>query len=463
MNKVKQLCIYISLVLLAAAAGLSGCNGAGQDGSSSTGGQDLQSFDSSDRETGLPEAAIVTECTSVPAFQGSTEARNNLPQKYDARSEGRTSLVRDQGSLGTCWAFASLVALESSLLPDEVWDFSEDHMTNCARFRLGQEEGGEFTMAMAYLLSWQGPVTEADDPYGDGHSPEDLEAVRHVQEIQILPSKDLTVIKEAVLRGGGVQTSLYMALEDKQSSRQAYYCKAELEPNHDVVIIGWDDNFPADQFPGNVPGNGAFLCQNSWGEGFGEDGFFYVSYWDANIGKSNVLYSLIEDADNYDSIYQSDLCGWVGQLGYGSSTAWAVNVYQASDQEQLEAVGFYAINQHSEYEVYVVRQVPSEPGDEDFADRRLVAWGTLTNAGFYTIPLAEPEDLEPGERFGVMIKLITPQEIHPIAIEYDAGDGKRSVDLSDGEGYISADGGQWQHVETDQKCNLCLKAYTNNR
>ena len=38
-------------------------------------------------------------------------------------------------------------------------------------YTLGQDEGGEYTMSMAYLLGWQGPVWESEDPYGDGVSP----------------------------------------------------------------------------------------------------------------------------------------------------------------------------------------------------------------------------------------------------------------------------------------------------
>ena len=46
-------------------------------------------------------------------------------------------------------------------------------------------------MAMAYLLAWKGPVLEEQDPYGDGMSPEGLEPVCHVQEIRILPEKEV--------------------------------------------------------------------------------------------------------------------------------------------------------------------------------------------------------------------------------------------------------------------------------
>ena len=74
-------------------------------------------------------------------------------------------------------------------------------------FLLGQDEGGEYTMSMAYLLSWEGPVWESEDPYGDGFSPDGLKAREHVQEIQILPSKDYEAIKKAVYLEGGVQSS----------------------------------------------------------------------------------------------------------------------------------------------------------------------------------------------------------------------------------------------------------------
>lgn len=415
-----------------------------------------------------PETTIGAETTA-----GADIRQSSLPRRYDAREHGRTSPVKDQGDLGTCWAFASLLALESSLLPEEVHDFSEDHMSHNPDFVLGQADGGEYTMSMAYLLSWRGPVHEVSDPYGDGISPEGLTAVKHVQEIQILPPKDREQIKRAVLETGGVQSSLYTTLTDSLSQSEYYnrdtkaYCyPLDVPPNHDVVIVGWDDDFPRGDFSGQVPGDGAFLCENSWGTQFGEDGFFYVSYYDGNLGKTNILYSSVEDVDNYDHIYQSDLCGWVGQIGYGSDTAWAVNVYTAGEPEQdVMAAGFYATEQNTDYEVYVVPEVSQDPekeGYRSFEMRRKVASGHLDHAGYYTVSFDRPLVLQPGRRFGVMIKLTTPGAVHPVAIEYDAGDGKCRIDLSDGEGYISPDGIQWEPVETGQSCNLCLKAYTKN-
>ncbi len=399
-----------------------------------------------------------------------------LPAFYDGREEGRVPSVKNQGSIGTCWAFASLQALEAALLPGESYEFSEDHMSLNNGFCIPQEEGGEYTMSMAYLLSWRGPVLEADDPYGDGISPDGLKSVKHIQEIQILPDKDYEEIKRAVLLYGGVQSSLYTSLAEGDIRSESYneeayaYCYIGPEPpNHDSVIIGWDDAYPKENFHGEVQGDGAFICMNSWGDGFGDQGYFYVSYYDSNIGRSNIVYSVVEDTDNYDHIYQSDLRGWVGQLGYGEDTVWFSNVYEAGTSQRIEAAGFYATGPRTSYEIYVVRHVGKESDileSQDFDRKVLLTRGNFDYGGYYTVPLMgnQREDLElsPGERFAVIVKINTPDAIHPAAIEYDSGDGRTFVNISDGEGYISADGVTWERAE-EKRCNLCLKVYTKDR
>ncbi len=131
--------------------------------------------------------------------------------------------------------------------------------------------------------------------------------------------------------------------------------------------------------------------------------------------------------------------------------------------EILEAVGFYATMENTAYEIYVAAGIPGDPEQKGygcFSKRQQNTAGTLKYAGYYTIPLKEPVTLQAGERFGVMVRLTTPGAVHPIAVEYDAGDGKCRIDLSDGEGYISSDGIRWEQTEKTQGCNLCLKAYT---
>lgn len=386
-----------------------------------------------------------------------------LPSYFDYRDIGKQPAARDQGNLGTCWAFASLMAMESTLLPQEEWTFSVDHMSRKNSFSLGQEEGGQYAMSMAYLLAWQGPVTEEEDPYGDGASPDGLLPAKHVQEIRLLGSKDYQRIKEAVHRTGGVQSSLYTRLLNYTSKDQyyneetfGYYYPGEEKANHNVIIIGWDDHYPKENFNDPPEHDGAFICLNSWGPRFGENGCFYVSYEDTNIGDINVLYSRITDPKEYTGLYQTDLCGWIGQVGYGREGAMFANVYQARGEEWLRAVGFYATLPGTRYKIYAAKASSPEKMNLDHP----VAEGTFRDAGYYTVDFEKEIRLRPGEKFTVVVDIFTPEAVHPVAIEYQAPDLAGRVDLSDGEGYLSSNGKHWVSAEKNQSCNLCLKAYT---
>lgn len=390
-----------------------------------------------------------------------------VPTKYDLREKGRVPEVRNQGSYGTCWSFAALGAMESALLPEERVQYSVDHMTLSNDFSLNQYEGGDYTIGMAYLAAWRGPVYEKDDPYGDDKTESGLKPVKHVQEMQIIDGKDYEKIQEAVFKYGGVQTSIYNSLRSSQSSSPYFneetdaYCYIGTEkPNHDVVIIGWDDNYPKENFTVDLEGDGAFICQNSWGKGFGESGIFYISYYDTNIGTHNIVYTGIEEADNYDNIYQSDLCGWRGQLGYNKESMYGANVYTARGAEELTAAGFYATAKNSQYELYVVKQFEDEGS---FQDMIPVASGKLSNAGYYTAEFEREILVEPGERYAVVLHMITPDSVHPMAIEYAADEESEDVILDDGESYISSNGSRWVSIDAVEEANLCIKAFSNDQ
>lgn len=406
--------------------------------------------------------------TNTLTVVDNSEGVSDVPPSYDLRTRLRVSEVRNQGNYGTCWAFAAISALESSLMPEENLLFSVDHMSMSNSFNVNQYDGGEYTMGMAYLAAWQGPVYEKDDPYGDGATDESLSPVKHVQEIRIIDGKDYQGIKEAVFKYGGVQTSLYSNISSSKGNSKYFnkdtnaYCYMGSEkPNHDVVIIGWDDNYPKENFNVDLEGDGAFICQNSWGNEFGDDGFFYVSYYDTNIGTHNEVYTGVENTDNYDNIYQSDLCGWVGKMGYDKEDMYGANVFTATSDQNIKAASFYATASDTSYELYIVNDFKDE---YSFAGRKKVAEGTLENAGYYTIKFDEEVPVTEGERYAVVLHINTPESTHPMAIEYDSGESYlKDVDLDDGEGYISYDGAAFINVKEKQDCNLCIKAFSDNK
>ena len=57
----------------------------------------------------------------------------------------------------------------------------------------------------------------------------------------------------------------------------------------------------------------------------------------------------------------------------------------------------------------------------------------------------------------------SPANFAAAAIEYAADEATENVDLDDGESYISANGSKWVSVDTVEKSNLCIKAFSDNR
>lgn len=413
----------------------------------------------------VKQSVLKTEEKTDEVQAAATEASEGaLPSFYDSRNTGKAPQIKSQGNLGTCWALAATSALEANLLPGESWNFSADHMSMQNGYGKSQNDGGAYNMAMSYLAAWTGPVREEEDPYGDGYSPDGLTAVKHVQEMHLIKNGSLDEIKQEVYRYGAVQVSIYvnpegtMAESGYYSAENYAYCyTGDEEADHDILIIGWDDAYSASNFVSGADADGAFICQNSWGDNFGENGIFYVSYQDARIREYAVSYAAVEDADNYDTIYQTDLCGWVGQLGYSSDECYFANVYTPSGDEQLEAVGFYATDRNTSYEVYIVEQ---------YADTSsLVVWspavtGSFEQAGYYTVKLPRSVQLTAGQPFAVVVKIKTPGTEHPVAAEYRADENTQNVILDDGQGYVSQLGYTWTSAEESYACNVCLKAYT---
>ena len=392
--------------------------------------------------------------------------RNPLPARYDMREKDRVTPVRDQGRYGTCWAFASLGALETTLMPYEKNTYSTDHMTLNNSYRLDPSAGGGHTMSIAYLAAWQGPVYEEDDPYGDGETVQGLSAVKHLEEAIVINERDDEIIKGAIYRYGGVETSLYLEMEytDTYSKyynqeKASYFYDGEEKPNHDVVVVGWDDDFPKENFSIQPEKNGAYICKNSWGENFGEKGYFYVSYEDINICSQSIIYTRLEDPDNFQYIYQSDLMGWVGELGFGKEDAFFANCYVPLRDEELAGVSFYATGPRTTFSVYYVPEVKST---SDLSNREFLVSGETRYAGYYTVKIPNPPTLTKGQKYAVVIKISTPGSKRPIAVEYAADERSGQADISDGEGYISLYGEAWNSAEAEG-CNVCLKTFTNDR
>ena len=432
--------------------------------------------------------------------------QDELPAKYDLRTIGCFTPVKDQNPYGTCWAHATLGAVESKIKREEstIYDFSEKNMACLHGRDRGFNDGGNAHISSAYLLRWNGPVLESEDPYPgedyytkwfyDNHEWDEyfklwipkepelytldsilppsptLSPVVHIQNIKWIPGRadylDLDNIKNAVMKYGALHVSYYHDDQYYDQVKSAYYNKDDRRKsgtrltNHAVALVGWDDSYSKSNFKSSPPGDGAFIVRNSWGSSWGDDGYFYVSYYDESFAWGT-LYAFpgVEATDNYDAIYQYDPLGMINSVGYNAVTAWGAAMFTATASSKIAAVGFYALTPSTSYTISVYTgSTASKPCSGTL---RCQQNGKADEAGYVTVPLSEAPSVSSGTRFSIVIKLTTPGYGYPLAIEYSIPGYSSGATASSGETFISSKGSAWSDfTEHDGSASFCCKAYT---
>ncbi len=408
---------------------------------------------------------LIPSPLDASAFGGArlaAAARASYPASYDLRDHGKVSAVREQQPYGTCWAFATFGSLESCLLPGEPRDLSEDNLTLNAGFDTDggpYDHGGSFNMAAAYLIRWSGPVDESADAYGDGITPPGLTAATHVQEVLYIPggkeASDTANIKYALTTCGAVATTIYWDDAYYNAVAGGYYYGGRSDANHAVTIVGWDDGFAASNFASPPPGDGAWLVKNSWGTGWGQSGFFWASYYDRYCGAAagfNAVFDGAEPTSNYGDIYSYDPLGETNTYGFSSTTAWGANVFTARSTASIAAVGFFTHVPNETYTVYAGASL------QTLQAKGSAAIGT---PGFHTVRLSSPLPVNGGNDFVVAVRLTSPENNYPLAIENAELSYSSAASASPGQSYVSYDGVDWTDLtDWDDSANLCLNAYT---
>jgi C1A family cysteine protease len=416
----------------------------------------------------------------VGAAAEARAARMAEPSSYSLLNEGRVTPVEDQGDYGTCWAFANIGALESKVMEtDPAPDYSEDNLIGRSGYGTSTtwryEFGGYDFMAVAYFARWAGPVNSADDPYPSRALPATNRVRKHVQDVIMVPGRsgplDNDLIRQLVQLNGALSVGMYWdddaysgpwTASDPRTPAAYYDGSSHRGENHGVDIVGWDDSYAASNFTGSKgtpPADGAFLVRNSWGSGWGEDGYFWVSYYDGSFALEQGLggfggmtsYAGVEAVGNYAHEYQYDKLGVTDHWGFRSNKVWGANRFTAVKTQSITAVSFYALSSSTRYEVWAGRSFNT-------LIRR--ASSTIALPGYVTIPLDHKLRVYRSRQFVVAVKLVSPGETHPLAVEWPKKSWMAGATARAGQSFISSNGSKWIDTTTrERRSNVCLKAF----
>jgi len=220
-------------------------------------------------------SGLLTGAYGCKAF--SSGAVGGLPNAVDWRTKGAVTSVKDQGSCGSCWAFSSSGAVEGmwAISTGVLLDLSEQQLVDCATgLAYGSHgcSGGQMDGAFKYVMGHGQCSLDSYAYKGVQGTCQKCEGVAQVSSCSDVKANDQVSLKAAV-----AQQPVSVAIEADTRYFQFYSdgvitsssCGTNLD--HGVLIVGY----------GSENGNAYWLVKNSWGVGWGEDGYVKIARSDS--------------------------------------------------------------------------------------------------------------------------------------------------------------------------------------
>ncbi len=449
--------------------------------------------------------STLLKASAIPAAYPSSDI-----QTAAAYLNSRYPAARNQGPTNTCWAYSVIAQAEFGAISSGVsqkgtaTDYSDlalaysTYATSFADPLGGLNDtltlssgswnsiGGSIPWALLALTRWTGVSDESLLPDSSLvtslkktlTSDEMTDDELHLKDFYLISRGDgsdgYEEVKQAILKLGGVCTSLCYRSTYLNKTNNAYYC-TETTPNHAVEIVGWNDDFASTNFSQLPAGNGAWLCRNSYGTGFGTDGYFWISYYDASL--ADTLYAAdYETATQYDNNYQYD--GSYGttamtfrQSGKDYNVSKAANIFKAKrDAETLGAIGIYlpANVETCTVTVYTNLTNAANPESGSKVSQITTKPGSRLGyafSGYYQIPLSTRVYLSKGELFSVVVS-ITGVNGTDVALQRESNGGdtsgtvKYTAVIDEGQSFLSYFGSWVDMKNFGYDGNLRVKAFT---
>lgn len=255
------------------------------------------------------DSVYATGCVSLERFEMKYEQNtcaviDEIPVTWDWQYAEHNNIYGDwttppknQGACGSCWDFAAMGALEAVINirandPTYDIDLSEQYLLSCPS-NSGGCSGWNAYWAYSYIYRNGGAITETCFPYQANDGIACLEKCGDWQQKTFpitrfgsMTRADRDVIKSALITYGPLVAEMAV-YGDFGSYDGGIYEHPGEEPtsaiNHQVVIVGYNED------------QSYWICKNSWGSWWGEDGFFKIAYGDCQIER-NIIYVEVSPA-----------------------------------------------------------------------------------------------------------------------------------------------------------------------
>uniref|UniRef100_UPI0035900DA7 dipeptidyl peptidase 1-like n=1 Tax=Myxine glutinosa TaxID=7769 RepID=UPI0035900DA7 len=240
-----------------------------------------------EKRAGGSVSRLLTPPQAAPVTQDLKRLTGNLPESWDWRDVkgvNFVSPVRDQGGCGSCYAFASTAMLESRLriITNNTQQpiLSPQQVVSCSDYSQGCDGGFPYLIAGKYVQDF-GILEEAYCPYKGVDAPCEVQAhARYFASDYQYIGGFYGACNEALMRldlvnNGPVVVGFQVHGDFKYYSSGVYYHTGlddafnPFEPtNHAVLIVGYGHDATS--------GLDFWTVKNSWGEDWGEDGYFRI-------------------------------------------------------------------------------------------------------------------------------------------------------------------------------------------
>lgn len=415
----------------------------------------------------ISEGLNYTDSCEIPQYTGGIlKTASIMPDSFDLRDSGAVTSIKRQGYSSACWSFAACASLESNAVikgtaTAQETDFSEAHLIWFAKNPISSdpndnscsdgenssspyEEGSNMPAVVTALARRSGMVAEKDYPF----YPYELSKMGNYPESSRYDSgsgyvfdslyqySNINEVKSAIMNRGEV-VALYYHDDGYYNETTGSYCYTDsrenesAKVNHAITVVGWDDTYSAENFAENhkPASDGAWLCRNSWGAEWGNDGFFWISYEDTTL--AGFCSFIVTDETSCDYSYSYNGKAPAGSVAFTGSVTTA-NAFVAKRNETVKSVSFWVKQTGLEAEINIYTDV-SATGSPFTSSPAYTYSFTTDEIGYLNFDLDVPVTVDKGERFTAAITFTAPDSTGKIYIPFESGSG---YSANNGESFV---------------------------